>query len=132
MAGTDNGGGLSLSDRFEREAEATAHRVLSGPAPTGAVSTRRRAGAPARDVVQRRSDNPHAKPNSHQGWDTTAHHVIAHSTLAKALESLSAEERKEVLIAAVPSEITEEMLRNLRVTVPAGEDGKAFRKRLRR
>ncbi|WP_106973395.1 MULTISPECIES: DUF4157 domain-containing protein [Streptomyces] len=51
VAGTDNGGGLRISDpsdRFEREAEATATRVLRGPAPgepraaqpgdTGAVS----------------------------------------------------------------------------------------------
>ncbi|MFJ4870686.1 DUF4157 domain-containing protein [Streptomyces sp. NPDC088757] len=135
VAGTDDGSGLSVSDpsdRFEREAEANAHRVLSGPAPAGAVPAQRSTAAPARDVVQRRSDNPHAKPNSHQGWDTTAHHVIAHSTLAKALESLTTDQRKEVLIAAVPSEITEEMLKNLKVTVPAGEDGRAFRKRLRR
>lgn len=36
VSGTDNGGGLSVSDpgdRFEREAEANAHRVMSGPAP---------------------------------------------------------------------------------------------------
>ncbi|MFE0174567.1 DUF4157 domain-containing protein [Streptomyces sp. NPDC059002] len=36
VAGTDNGSGLSVSDpsdRFEREAEANATRVLSGPAP---------------------------------------------------------------------------------------------------
>ncbi|MGV9688099.1 hypothetical protein ACWDUX_03140 [Streptomyces sp. NPDC003444] len=80
--------------------------------------------------MRRRGDNPHTEPNGHRGWGPTAHHVIARSTPAKALESLSTGERKEVLIAAVPSEITEEMLRNLRVTVPAGEDGKAFRKRL--
>ncbi|MET8689659.1 DUF4157 domain-containing protein [Streptomyces sp. NPDC004732] len=36
VAGTDHGNGLKVSDpsdRFEREAEANAHRVLSGPAP---------------------------------------------------------------------------------------------------
>ncbi|MFD4632728.1 DUF4157 domain-containing protein [Streptomyces sp. NPDC058284] len=36
VAGTDHGNGLRVSDpsdRFEREAEANAHRVLSGPAP---------------------------------------------------------------------------------------------------
>ncbi|MER5275896.1 DUF4157 domain-containing protein [Streptomyces sp. NPDC002809] len=36
VSGTDNGNGLSVSDpgdRFEREAEANAHRVMSGPAP---------------------------------------------------------------------------------------------------
>ncbi|MFD3663126.1 DUF4157 domain-containing protein [Streptomyces sp. NPDC058659] len=37
VAGTDNGDGLKVSDpsdRFEREAEANATRVMSGPAPT--------------------------------------------------------------------------------------------------
>ncbi|MFI8002878.1 DUF4157 domain-containing protein [Streptomyces sp. NPDC086010] len=36
VAGTDNGEGLAISspdDRFEREAETNAHRVLGGPAP---------------------------------------------------------------------------------------------------
>ncbi|MFE1293874.1 DUF4157 domain-containing protein [Streptomyces sp. NPDC058731] len=36
VAGTDNGAGLSVSDpsdRFEKEAEATAHRVMNSPAP---------------------------------------------------------------------------------------------------
>lgn len=36
VAGTDNGAGLSVSDpsdRFEKEAEATAHRVMNTPAP---------------------------------------------------------------------------------------------------
>ncbi|MCX5422294.1 DUF4157 domain-containing protein [Streptomyces sp. NBC_00078] len=36
VAGTDNGAGLRVSDpgdRFEREAEANAHRVLAGPVP---------------------------------------------------------------------------------------------------
>ncbi|MFG2529963.1 DUF4157 domain-containing protein [Streptomyces sp. NPDC048516] len=38
VAGTDNGAGLRVSDpsdRFEREAEATARRVMSGPVPAG-------------------------------------------------------------------------------------------------
>lgn len=36
VSGTDNGNGLAISDpgdRFEREAEANAHRVMSGPVP---------------------------------------------------------------------------------------------------
>ncbi|WP_394297174.1 DUF4157 domain-containing protein [Streptomyces griseus] len=36
VSGTDNGSGLGVSDpsdRFEREAERTAHRVMAGPAP---------------------------------------------------------------------------------------------------
>lgn len=40
VAGTDNGAGLRVSDpsdRFEREAEANARRVMSGPAPQGGL-----------------------------------------------------------------------------------------------
>ncbi|MEU6871496.1 DUF4157 domain-containing protein [Streptomyces sp. NPDC046751] len=40
VAGTDNGSGLRVSDpsdRFEREAEANARRVMSGPAPAGGL-----------------------------------------------------------------------------------------------
>nr|WP_233518612.1 DUF4157 domain-containing protein [Streptomyces corynorhini] len=42
VSGADNGSGLRVSDpsdRFEREAEANAHRVMSGPAPTVAAAT---------------------------------------------------------------------------------------------
>ncbi|MDX3590366.1 DUF4157 domain-containing protein [Streptomyces sp. ID03-2B] len=67
VAGTDNGRGLRVSDpsdRFEREAEANARRVMSGPAAAGpdvqrAVSTRSPgAAAPAvqRTVQDRLSD----------------------------------------------------------------------------
>lgn len=57
VAGTDNGSGLRVSDpsdRFEREAEANARRVMSGPAPAGglpgtdASPLRAAAGAPPR------------------------------------------------------------------------------------
>lgn len=49
VAGTDNGSGLKVSDpsdRFEREAEANATRVMAGPAPDG---DRHAAGAHAHD-----------------------------------------------------------------------------------
>lgn len=42
VAGADNGAGLRVSDpsdRFEREAEANARRVMSGPAPQGGLSS---------------------------------------------------------------------------------------------
>ncbi|MET9366008.1 DUF4157 domain-containing protein [Streptomyces sp. NPDC006632] len=44
VAGTDNGSGLKVSDpsdRFEREAEANATRVMSSPAPEGQVAAQR-------------------------------------------------------------------------------------------
>ncbi|MFJ2766956.1 DUF4157 domain-containing protein [Streptomyces sp. NPDC087300] len=64
VAGTDNGSGLRVSDpsdRFEREAESNAHRVLSGPAPevaeadTDVQRASATAGSPA---VQRVADAP--------------------------------------------------------------------------
>ncbi|GAA1944778.1 eCIS core domain-containing protein [Kitasatospora viridis] len=60
VAGTDNGNGLSVSDpsdRFEREAEANATRVMSGPAPEHPVQTAPATGAAqeAAPAVQRAS-----------------------------------------------------------------------------
>ncbi|MFF8616907.1 DUF4157 domain-containing protein [Streptomyces sp. NPDC015350] len=67
VAGTDNGAGLRVSDpsdRFEREAEANARRVLGGPAPSagpagaGRRSTARTHGAGPRPV--QRTEPPKA------------------------------------------------------------------------
>ncbi|MER7695421.1 MULTISPECIES: DUF4157 domain-containing protein [unclassified Streptomyces] len=123
VAGTDNGSGLKVSDpsdRFEREAEANARRVLSGPVPDAPVAAQRSvaAAAPASPAVQRREDNPYAKATDHNGWTTTAHHIVAHATLTTALAALSEEERLDVLTAAIPKVITEGMLANLKVKVP--------------
>lgn len=49
VAGTDRGDGLRVSDpsdRFEREAEANARRLMSGPAPAGHEAAAQRAVAP--------------------------------------------------------------------------------------
>ncbi|MFE6765318.1 DUF4157 domain-containing protein [Streptomyces sp. NPDC057689] len=57
VAGTDNGGGLRVSDpsdRFERAAEANATRVMRGPAPVQREELAAAPGRPAhRAVVQR-------------------------------------------------------------------------------
>ncbi|WP_439959562.1 eCIS core domain-containing protein [Streptomyces luteocolor] len=56
VAGTDDGSGLKVSDpsdRFEREAEATAHRVLAGPAPEAPAADVQRAAEGASEQVQR-------------------------------------------------------------------------------
>ncbi|MFF7370328.1 DUF4157 domain-containing protein [Streptomyces tricolor] len=72
VAGTEHGDGLSISDpsdRFEREAEANAHRVMraspttAGPAPETAPAQRRAAGAA--EAVQRALDYT-AVPNGSQ------------------------------------------------------------------
>ncbi|MEU6509018.1 DUF4157 domain-containing protein [Streptomyces sp. NPDC046942] len=56
VSGTDTGQGLRLSDpsdRFEREAEATAHRVMSGCTPSPALQRAGDTGGGGRAAVQR-------------------------------------------------------------------------------
>ncbi|MGW0841672.1 eCIS core domain-containing protein [Streptomyces sp. NPDC002787] len=137
VAGTDNGSGLRISnpgDAYERAAEANAARALSQPAPMAPVAAQRSVAAPpsAGTSVQRREDNPYAKPAEHDGWATTAHHIVAHSTLLGALGRLDENGRREVLAAAVPREITEQMLDNLKVKVPDGANTPEFRRDLRK
>uniref|UniRef100_UPI00028972B6 eCIS core domain-containing protein n=1 Tax=Streptomyces acidiscabies TaxID=42234 RepID=UPI00028972B6 len=67
VAGTDQGNGLHMSDpsdRFEREAEAHAHRVMSRPAPAhpAGESARRESGGPA-GSVQRMVSEEEAAPD---------------------------------------------------------------------
>ncbi|MFG2721097.1 DUF4157 domain-containing protein [Streptomyces sp. NPDC048416] len=148
VAGTDNGSGLKVSDpsdRFEREAEANAARVMSGPAPEGQVTAQRSvapgpvtaqrsvtASSSAAPAVQRRGENPHAKVVDQDGWTTTAHHIVAHSTLTTSLAKLSEDEQLKVLTAAVPKVITKEMLANLKVLVPDSENTAEYRKALQK
>ncbi|MCX5381829.1 DUF4157 domain-containing protein [Streptomyces sp. NBC_00083] len=147
VAGTDNGSGLKVSDpsdRFEREAEANASRVMSGPAPEsqvaaqrsvadGPVTAQRALATPSSaPAVQRRGGNPYAKPVDQDGWTTTAHHIVAHSTLTGALGKLTDEERMKVLTAAVPKVITAATLTNLRVLVPENENTAAYRRALQK
>ncbi|MFE0172917.1 DUF4157 domain-containing protein [Streptomyces sp. NPDC059002] len=64
VAGTDHGNGLRISDpsdRFEREAESNAHRVLAGPAPeapVGDTDVQRAPAAAGPHAVQRVADAP--------------------------------------------------------------------------
>ncbi|MFB7917490.1 DUF4157 domain-containing protein [Streptomyces sp. NPDC056061] len=70
VLGTDNGAGLSVSDpsdRFEREAEANARRVLGGPAPVRRLRDRDTpvpGGAGPDTPVQRTSDTEMASQSS--------------------------------------------------------------------
>jgi hypothetical protein len=60
VAGTDNGAGLSISDpsdRFEREAEANARRVLTGPVPAARTADAATTAA---------GPGPAAAPDAHQ------------------------------------------------------------------
>ncbi|MEL5956483.1 DUF4157 domain-containing protein [Streptomyces sp. CLV115] len=136
VSGTDNGGGLRVSDpsdRFEREAEAHARRVLSGNAPArGTAEAKAPASGPGAPCVQRmRSDNPHAAGDTHNGWELTAHHIVAHSQLTGALESLDPGKQAALLRQAVPEVITDKMLVNLKVEIPPHMNRDDFKTRLR-
>ncbi len=102
VAGTDDGSGLKVSDpsdRFEREAEATAHRVLSGPAPdapgTAAPETsaptagtpgdgiQRYASGRVKSLVSEQGEGPHFESQSPQGVlvpdpERTSKHSVDH------------------------------------------------------
>ncbi|MFI6650822.1 DUF4157 domain-containing protein [Streptomyces sp. NPDC050529] len=136
VSGSDNGGGLKVSDpsdRFEREAEAQATRVLSGSAPVRAAAeaTAHAHGSGEPSVQRMRSDNPHAAGGTHNGWELTAHHVVAHSQLTGALESMDGEKRATLLRQAVPEVITDTMLANLKVEIPPHMNRDDFRTRFR-
>ncbi|MFD8690398.1 DUF4157 domain-containing protein [Streptomyces sp. NPDC059651] len=136
VSGSDNGGGLRVSDpsdRFEREAEAQATRVLSGSAPVRAATdaTAHTHGSGEPSVQRMRSDNPHASGGAHNGWELTAHHVVAHSQLTGALESMDGEKRATLLRQAVPEVITDTMLANLKVEIPPHMNRDDFRTRFR-
>ncbi|MEU9095036.1 DUF4157 domain-containing protein [Streptomyces sp. NPDC048428] len=136
VSGNDNGGGLRVSDpsdRFEREAEAQATRVLSGSAPVreAAEATAPAHGSGEPSVQRMRSANPHAAGGEHNGWELTAHHVVAHSQLSGALDSMDPGKRAELLRRAVPEVITDTMLENLKVEIPAHLNRDDFRTRFR-
>lgn len=132
VAGTDNGSGLKVSDpsdRFEREAEANATRVLSGPAPThtehGAHTEQADAHAPA-SVQRSRSENPYAptegQTKAHKGWDLTAHHIVPHTTLVNTHGKLLPPEQQRVLLASIPAVITQPMAVNLKIDRTVADD----------
>ncbi|WP_326771071.1 DUF4157 domain-containing protein (plasmid) [Streptomyces sp. NBC_01591] len=136
VSGTDNGGGLRVSDpsdRFEREAETHATRVLSASAPArkAAEATAPAPGSGDPYVQRMRSDNPHAAGDTHNGWELTAHHIVAHSQLTGALESMDPGQRAPLLRQAVPEVITDKMLENLKVEIPPHMNRDDFKKRFR-
>lgn len=80
VSGTDNGSGLSISDpsdRFEREAEAQAHRVLQGPAPVQRAQSAARAGTSAKSTdVQRTHYEPGDTVTANPGFSVTLHATL--------------------------------------------------------
>jgi hypothetical protein len=99
------------------------------------------------DVAQLRGENPHGQAGEHDGWELTAHHIVAHSALTGALKKLKLKEKEEedkeksekeqgvdykgdtpytnVLIHAIPDVLTKKMLDILKVNI---EDSDKARK----
>ena len=67
--------------------------------------------------IQMRGENPHAQAGTLDGWELTAHHVIAHSQLLTAFARLNREEQAEILRLAIPDRITNAMTKNLKITI---------------
>lgn len=95
VAGTDNGGGLKVSDpsdRFEREAEANALRAMSTAAPAGAVSARGPAGPPPAggEVLQRMPASKKSKKSNRSGPLATAFNsdIVPYAHMRPVVEAL--------------------------------------------
>lgn len=68
--------------------------------------------------VQMRGENPHKQPEPGEdigGREQTAHHIIGHAKLVAALGELEDGDKRDVLVAAIPSVLTPEMMKNLKV-----------------
>jgi hypothetical protein len=66
--------------------------------------------------VQMRGENPHKQPGEDIGGrERTAHHIIGHAKLVAALGELEDDDKRDVLVAAIPSVLTPEMMKNLKV-----------------
>lgn len=83
-------------------------------------------------IVQRRGENPHAKAGAHEGWDLTAHHIIAHSQLIGAKDKIKEKDKEndttkwaEVLKHAIPDIITKSMLENMKVVLEDTPEARA-------
>lgn len=79
--------------------------------------------------VQMRGENPHKQPvDDIGGREQTAHHIIGHAKLVASLGELNPEDKKDVLVAAIPSVLTPEMMKNLKVVLKS--EGEAQKEEL--
>ncbi|GAA1985034.1 DUF4157 domain-containing protein [Kitasatospora viridis] len=113
VAGADNGQGLAVSDpgdRFERAAEANAHRVMSGPVPEHRPEVQR-AAAPsaATPAVQRYTERPDISPQARLSQnhgillrDSTEAYASAQA-LETANQALTAAEAAQIVLEAGPA-----------------------------
>jgi hypothetical protein len=99
------------------------------------------------DVAQLRGENPHGQAGEHDGWELTAHHIVAHSELMGALKKLKVKEKDEkdkemsekekgvdykgdtpftnVLVHAIPDVLTKKMLDILKVNIEDSDKARA-------
>lgn len=97
-------------------------RALGNQAVGQILGANQPAPAPA---IQRRIENPHAKPIAHEGWDTTAHHIVPYSKLEAELAKLGSAKKAEVLKHAIPDVLTKAMLDNLKVAIDDSVEARA-------
>lgn len=97
VAGTDNGEGLSLSDphdRFEREAEVAAARVLSGPLPSRPGTTAD--GKTRANVTDTGTDTIQRIATDSRGHRLTAEEVSRNGMMSELLDQYSPEKHAEI------------------------------------
>lgn len=125
VAGTCDGSGLLLSspgDRFEREAEANAQRVLSGPAPQVCGQGHARAGS-AGQVVQRMTDPPGPPGNPDPGRKEEKREKPGKEEQEKEEETRGGAKQGEKKVVQVPAKLAR-TLEPIIVPCVLGENGK--------
>lgn len=107
------GVGIDSSAALESEADTMGAKAarLGGNSGVGALKEVATPGGVAQ--LGDREGNPHANGSSHQGWESTAHHIVAHAEITKAFGKLNGDQKKKVLKQAIPTTLTAEMLDNL-------------------
>ncbi len=96
--GTDTGGGVRVSDpsdRFEREAVATADRVMSAPVPTARVAS---AAPGATGAVQRCGDGCEESAQTYVQRDVESIAPGVHSSVQRAEERAAEEETAQTFV----------------------------------
>ncbi|MGW4036787.1 eCIS core domain-containing protein [Streptomyces sp. NPDC004778] len=126
VAGTDNGGGLRVSDpsdRFERAAEANARRVMAAPARTDVQRAPAPSGRPAPEaVVQRVGDPQDMLGASH--WkgemETAGHPLLPPKQKGKKKKAKAPVRKLEDILASVGPGL----LAELKALAEKGETGR--------
>ncbi|MFE7137658.1 DUF4157 domain-containing protein [Streptomyces sp. NPDC057644] len=125
VAGTDNGGGLKVSDpsdRFERAAEANARRVMAAPARTDVQRAPEPAGRPAPEAVVQRVGDPQEMLGSSR-WkadmETAGHPLLPPKQKGKKKAKAPVRKLDDILASVGPG-----LLAELKALAEKGETGR--------